>query len=71
MSSYGVSVAWAINGGQSVRFVGQRGKGSHGTLYYGSERTILQDLKKELPTGTVHTMLNQLGLKMSDLLGER
>jgi mRNA interferase HicA len=53
-----------------VRFVAQRGKGSHGTLYYGSERTILQDLKKELPTGTVHTMLNQLGLKMSDLLGD-
>jgi mRNA interferase HicA len=50
-----------------VRFVAKRGKGSHGTLYYGSSRTIVQDLKRELPTGTLHAMLEQLGLTLGDL----
>lgn len=51
----------------AVRFVPHRGKGSHGTLYYGSARTIVQDLKRELPTGTLHAMLRQLGLSPEDL----
>ncbi len=55
------------NRGVEVRFVAKRGKGSHGTLHYGSARTIVQDLKKELPTGTLHAMLDQLGLSLSDL----
>ena len=43
----------------AVRFERKRGKGSHGTLYYGETgRTIVQDLKKELPTGTLHPMLD-------------
>ena len=50
-----------------VRFVAKRGKGSHGTLYYGSSRTIVQDLKRELPNGTLHAMLEQLGLTLGDL----
>ena len=50
-----------------VRFVAKRGKGSHGTLYYGATRTVVQNLKKELPTGTLHAMLGQLGLTLSDL----
>ena len=50
-----------------VRFEAKRGKGSHGTLYFGGSRTILQDLKKELPMGTLHAMLRQLGLTMKDL----
>ena len=29
-----------------VRFVAQRGKGSHGTLYYGSGKMIVTDRKK-------------------------
>jgi hypothetical protein len=29
-----------------VRFVAQRGKGSHGTLYYGSGETIVKDRKR-------------------------
>ena len=49
-----------------VRFVAHRGKGSHGTLYYGFARTIVQDLKRELPTGTLHAMVKQLGLTMED-----
>jgi mRNA interferase HicA len=52
--------------GITVRFEAKRGKGSHGTLYFGSSRTILQDLKKELPPGTLHAMLRQLGLTMKD-----
>ncbi len=37
--------------GIAVRFEAKRGKGSHGTLYFGGSRTVLQDLKKELPLG--------------------
>ena len=52
----------------TVRFERKRGKGSHGTLYYGeSGRTLVQDLNKELPTGTLHAMLEQLGLTKEDL----
>ena len=53
--------------GLEVRFVAKRGKGSHGTLYYGTARTIVQDLKRELPPGTLHAMLKQLGLNMDEL----
>ena len=53
--------------GVPVRLVPHRGKGSHGTLYYGSARTIVQDLKRELPTGTLHAMVKQLELTMEDL----
>ena len=53
--------------GVAVRFVAYRGKGSHGTLYYGSARTVVQDLKRELPTGTLHALLKQLGLMMEHL----
>ena len=53
--------------GVRVRFIAHRGKGSHGTLYYGSARTIVQDLKRELPVGTLHAMLGQLGLILDDL----
>ena len=45
----------------------KRGKGSHATLYFGSARTILQDLKRELPEGTVRAMLRQLDLSPRDL----
>ncbi|OFV99858.1 MAG: hypothetical protein A3F68_02815 [Acidobacteria bacterium RIFCSPLOWO2_12_FULL_54_10] len=53
--------------GIEVRFVAKRGKGSHGTLYYGSARTMVQSLKRELPIGTLHAMLGQLGLTREDL----
>ena len=51
----------------AVRFEAKRGKGSHGTLYFGGSRTIVQNLKKELPSGTLHAMLRQLGLTIKDL----
>jgi mRNA interferase HicA len=53
--------------GKPCRFVASHGKGSHGTLYYGDRLTTVQDLKRELPTGTQHAMLKQLGLTPEDL----
>jgi mRNA interferase HicA len=50
-----------------VRFVARRGKGSHGTLFYGSRFTILRNPKDELKKGTLHGMLAQLGLSLDDL----
>ena len=38
-----------------------------GVLYFGGSRTIVQDLKKELPSGTLHAMLRQIGLTVTDL----
>jgi mRNA interferase HicA len=53
--------------GLKSEWVPYRGKGSHGTLFFGSRRTIVQDLKHELPPGTVRAMLRQLGLSPRDL----
>lgn len=53
--------------GVTVEFVPQRGKGSHGTLYFGERFAILRDLKDELKTGTLHAVLKQLGLTLQDL----
>jgi mRNA interferase HicA len=50
-----------------VRFVTRRGKGSHGTLYFGERKTIVKDRKKELSRGLVADMLRQLGLDPGDL----
>lgn len=49
-----------------VIFVAHRGKGSHGTLYFGDKRTIVRNLKDELKTGTLHAMLKQLGIDPKD-----
>jgi mRNA interferase HicA len=53
--------------GLDVRLVTQRGKGSHGTLYYGDRKTIVKDRKKELSRGLLVDMLRQLGLEPRDL----
>jgi mRNA interferase HicA len=53
--------------GVTVDFVPQRGKGSHGTLYFGERFAIVRDLKDELKTGTLHAVLKQLGLTLQDL----
>ena len=50
----------------SVKFVIRRGKGSHGTLFYGEMFTIVRNSKDELKTGTLHAMLDQLGLRLDD-----
>lgn len=43
------------------------GKGSHGVLTLGDRRTVVRNPKDELKTGTLHGMLNQLGLSSDDL----
>jgi mRNA interferase HicA len=53
--------------GIKVEFVPERGKGSHGTLYFGDRLTIVRNPKDELKTGTLHGMLAQLGLTRTDL----
>ena len=51
----------------AVRYVPRRGKGSHGTLFFGQQFTIVRNPKDELKKGTLHGMLRQLGLKLSDI----
>jgi mRNA interferase HicA len=53
--------------GVRVVFRAERGKGSHGTVYYGERVTVLKDRRKELSPHLLHAMLNQLGLTRSDL----
>ena len=53
--------------GVEVRFVTQRGKGSHGTLFYGAAFTVVRNPKDELKKGTLHAMLAQLNLELEDL----
>lgn len=51
----------------SVRFETKRGKGSHGTLYYGSHFTIVKDRKKEIGPGLLNKMLADLNLTKDHL----
>jgi mRNA interferase HicA len=53
--------------GVAVRFAAERGKGSHGTVYYGNRFTIVKDRRKELSPGLLSAMLAQLGLSRDDL----
>jgi mRNA interferase HicA len=53
--------------GVVVRFDRRHGKGSHGTLHYGSRKTTLKDLRQEIGTGLLNAMLTQLGLSRRDL----
>ena len=53
--------------GVAVQFVAQRGKGSHGTLFYGTRFTIVRSPKDELKIGTLPAMLAQLGLRLEEL----
>jgi mRNA interferase HicA len=53
--------------GVTAEFIPERGKGSHGTLYFGARFTVVRDLKDEIKTGTLHAMLKQLGLTLQDL----
>jgi mRNA interferase HicA len=51
----------------SVRFETKRGKGSHVTLYYGINKTILKYRKKEIGPGLLSKMLTELGLDKNDI----
>jgi predicted RNA binding protein YcfA (HicA-like mRNA interferase family) len=48
-------------------WVSSHGKGSHGTLYVGANgKTTVQHLKREIPTGTLRAMVEQLQLEPED-----
>jgi mRNA interferase HicA len=53
--------------GVAVSFVAERGKGSHGTLYFGARRTIVRNPRDELKKGTLAAMLRQLGIRREEL----
>ncbi len=50
-----------------MRFNEERGKGSHGTLYFGDRFAVLNDRRAEIAPGLLHAMLRQLGLNRRDL----
>ncbi len=49
-----------------VRVEPKRGKGSHVTLYYGTRKTVVKDLRKEVAPGLLSAMIRQLGLSRRD-----
>jgi mRNA interferase HicA len=51
--------------GVVVRLDRTRGKGSHGTLYYGARLTVVA--AGEIPTGTLRAMCRQIGIATKDL----
>ena len=48
-------------------FVGDKGKGSHGRLYFGEEFTTLKDRKKEIGSGLLAKMCRDLSIDPHDL----
>ena len=53
--------------GIEVEFVTERGKGSHGTVYFGDRKATLKDRKKEIGKGLFHKMCDQLGIDPNEL----
>jgi mRNA interferase HicA len=53
--------------GLDVRIDRKRGKGSHFTLYFGNQRTIMKDRTKEIGPGLLKKILNNLGLTQKDI----
>jgi hypothetical protein len=53
--------------GVRVLFDPTRGKGSHGTLFYGDRFTILKDRRKEISKGLLKGMCSDLGIDPQDL----
>ena len=51
----------------AVHFDRRHGKGSHGTLHYGSRKTTLKNLRQEIGRDLLSAMLAQLGLNRRDL----
>jgi mRNA interferase HicA len=50
-----------------VAWIPERGKGSHGLLYFGNRITVVRNLKDEVDKQAFHGMLKQLGLTAEDL----
>ena len=59
--------ALADERGIKTSLVPHRGKGSHQTLYFGDNFTVIRSPKDELKKGTLHGMLKQLGIDPSEL----
>ena len=55
--------------GLPYRFVTERGKGSHGTVYLGSRFTVVKDRTKEIGPGLLKSILSDLGLSKADIEG--
>ncbi len=53
--------------GIAASFDRARGKGSHGTPFFGDRHTVLKDRRKPLKTGTLRGMCKQLGIDPHDL----
>lgn len=45
----------------------KRGKGSHGTIHYGTRKATLKDLKKEYSKGLIKAILTQLGIDPKEI----
>ena len=54
--------------GMPVRFTARRGKGSHGTLFFGTHSTLVKHRKAEIGPGLLASMLKDLGLDHDDLI---
>ena len=52
--------------GVRVHLDTERGKGSHGTLYYGKRYTVVKDRRKEIGASLRSAMIRQLGLESGD-----
>jgi predicted RNA binding protein YcfA (HicA-like mRNA interferase family) len=46
----------------------RRGRGSHRIVYFGTRRTTVKDLKKELGKGLLRQMCSDLGIDPADLI---
>jgi len=57
----------AKDNGLELRYDKAHGKGSHGTIYFGSKRTTLKDPKKEIGAGLLGKILEQLGIDKDEL----
>ncbi|MCE2492525.1 MAG: hypothetical protein J4F40_07945, partial [Alphaproteobacteria bacterium] len=53
--------------GIAASFDRARGKGSHGTPFFGDRHTVVKDRRKPLKTGTLRGMCKQLGIDPHDL----
>lgn len=55
------------NKGIAVEFAAERGKGSHGTVYFGNRKATLKDRKQEIGKGLLRKMCEQLGIDPNEL----
>ena len=53
--------------GLSARLESSAGKGDHATLYLDGRKTIIPDMRKDIPHGTFHNMCRQLGIDRKGL----